>query len=157
MAANDGLVKIRIEVPDEEHGTTGECVWAKQIGDDLYEVRNSPWLTDEINFRDVVRAVPPDAESLPQYVEVVRRGGHRTIQVIFEDEAKENWDEVRTTLKGFGAGTEHAAGGLYAINLPPLLDFDAVADYLQECEDKGWLKHFYAPQPQPKGTEDIVH
>lgn len=150
-------MKIRIAELDEEGDTTSERVWAKKVGDDLYEVRNSPWFLQEVNFRDVVRATPPHEDGLPEFIEVVRRSGHRTIRFILADEASEKWDEVLKRLREMGVGREHAVGGLHAINLPPQLDFDMVADYLQECESKGWLQHYYADQPQSKGTDDPVH
>jgi hypothetical protein len=155
--AEEEFVKIVIDLPDAEDGVGGEGVWSVKVGEDLYEIRNSPWHTLEINFLDVVRAIAPDEDKKPVVQEVVRRGGHRSIHIVFFEEGIEKKDQVFARIKELGANYENANGKLFAIDLPPLVNFDDVADYLQHCEDEGWLDHRYAPQPQPKGTEDIVH
>ncbi len=151
------FVKVVIDLPDAEDGVGGEGVWSVKVGEDRYEIRNSPWHTLAINFMDVVKAIAPDENKNPVVQEVVHRGGHRAIQIVFFEEGMEKKDEVFARVKELGASYENADGTLYAIDLPPLVDFDQVADYFEECSEKGWLDQRYAAQPQPKGTEDIVH
>ena len=51
------LEKIYIDLPND--GVVGgESVWAKPLGSDLFEVRNSPWHAYDVHFGDVVRAIP---------------------------------------------------------------------------------------------------
>ena len=76
---NDGLVKVILDVSDETFGISGERVWASPLGNDLYEVRNTPWHTCDVNWGDVVRAVAANKNEWPKFVEVIRRGGHRTL------------------------------------------------------------------------------
>jgi hypothetical protein len=153
----DKFVKIVIDLPDADDGVGGEGIWSVRVGDDLYEVRNSPWHTTEINFLDVVRAIAPGEDKNPVVTEVVHRRGHRTIHVIFLDEGTDHKDDVLNHLKELKANYENANGSMYAIDLKPDVDFDVVADYLAECQDKGWLEQRFADQPQPKGTGDLVH
>jgi len=42
------LTKVLVELP-EEVGTTGERLWARQVADDLYEIRNVPWYAYKLN------------------------------------------------------------------------------------------------------------
>ena len=155
--SEEKFVKIVIDLPDAEDGVGGEGVWSVKVGDDLYEVRNSPWHTLEVNYLDIVRAVAPDEDKKPVVTEVVRRGGHRSIHVVFFEEGLDKKEEVFAHLKELGTTYEGANGKMFAIDLPPTADFDVVADYLAECAENGWLDQRYAAQPQPKGTEDIVH
>ena len=150
------FTKIVIDLPDAEDGVGGEGVWTVALGDDLYEVRNSPWHTLEVNFLDVVRAVAPSEDRHPVFAEVYRRGGHRSIHIVFlskEDGVKR---EVLEGVGKLGANYENANGVLYAIDLPPNVSFDAVVDFLEDWQERGILEQRYAAQPQPLGTRDRV-
>jgi len=149
------LVKIVVDLPDAEDGVGGEGLWAAKLGDDLYDVQNSPWHTLEINHRDIVRAIAPSEDKKPVFVEVVHRRGHRSIHVIFFDEGLGYKHEVLTHINALGGTYEGAHSLLFAIDLGPEVDFDEVADYLNSCLDKGWLDLRFAAQPQPKGTGDL--
>jgi hypothetical protein len=153
----ENFVKIVIDLPDAEDGVTGEGIWSVQVGQDLYELRNSPWHTLEMNFGDVVRAISPAEDKKPVVTEVVHRSGHRSIHIRFLDEDPSIKKQVIEAVKAFGANYENADGTTYAIDLRPNVEFGAVADYLQECETKGWLSYRHAPQPQPMGTGDAIH
>jgi hypothetical protein len=153
----EDFVKIVIDLPAAEDGVGGEGIWSVKVGEDLYEVRNSPWHTTDINFLDVVRAVAPAEDKNPVVTEVVRRGGHRSIHVVFLDDSKTHKEDVLGHLNELGATYENANGTLYAIDLKPDVDFDPIADYLSECQESGWLEQRYAPQPQPKGTGDLLN
>jgi hypothetical protein len=151
------LVKIVVDLPDAEDGVGGEGLWAAKLGDDLYDVQNLPWHTLEINYRDVVRAIAPSEDMRPVFVEVVHRRGHRSIHVIFFDEANSHKDEVLARIKELGATYEGADSRLFAFDIKPEVDFDDVADYLNVCLENGWLDFSHAAQPQPKGTGDLVN
>lgn len=152
MESEDKFVKIVVDLPDAEDGVGGEGLWAVNVGEDIYEVHNSPWHTLEINYMDIVKAVPPDEDKKPQFVEVVKRGGHRSIHVVFLEKGLPQKDDVLSHINKLGATYEGSGKTLFAIDLEPEVNFDAVADYLLECCNKDWLDIRYAPQPQPKGT-----
>jgi hypothetical protein len=48
------LAKVLVELR-EDAGTGGEQLWARPLGDDLYEIRNVPWYAYKLNWGDVVR------------------------------------------------------------------------------------------------------
>jgi Domain of unknown function (DUF4265) len=153
--SKEDFVKIRVDLPDAEDGVSGEGLWAVKVGQNLYEVRNSPWHTLEINFLDVVKAVARSQEQKPEFVEVVRRGGHRSVHLFFFEEGLPRKDEVLGHVTKLGATYEGRDGAMYAVDLKPEVDFDAVADYLLECCDKEWMDIRYATQPQPKGSGEL--
>ena len=155
MDSEEKYVKIVVDLPDAEDGVGGEGLWAVKVGDDLYEVHNSPWHTLEINYMDIVKAVAPDEDKKPQFVEVVKRGGHRAIHVSFFEKGLPCKDDVLSHINKLGATYEGSHETLFAIDLEPEVNFDDVANYLHKCCDKGWLDIRYAPQPQPKGTGEL--
>jgi hypothetical protein len=157
MMVDENFVKIVIDLPDAEDGVGGEGMWSVKVGEDLYEVRNSPWHTTEINYLDVVRAIAPAEDKNPVVTEVFHRGGHRTIHVVFLEDGATKKDEIIAHLKSLGTTYECAHSTLYAFDLEPEVDFDPIADYLAECEAEGWLSFRHAPQPQPRGTGDLVN
>ena len=77
--------------------------------------------------------------------------------LVFLDDSKTHKEDVLGHLNELGATYENANGTLYAIDLKPDVDFDPIADYLSECQESGWLEQRYAPQPQPKGTGDLLN
>ncbi|HEV2646600.1 MAG TPA: DUF4265 domain-containing protein [Acidobacteriaceae bacterium] len=151
------FIKIVIDLPEADDGVGGEGIWSVQVGEDLYEVRNSPWHSTDINYLDVVRANAPGEDKKPVVKEVVHRRGHRTIHVVFSGDGAAEKEHVMKHLKELGATYEGAHSTLYALDLEPEIDFDVVANYLAECEEKGWLSHRFADQPQPKGSGDLVN
>jgi hypothetical protein len=155
-AEKEELVKIVVDMYDETFGISGEGLWAKPLGNDLYEVRNSPWHNTEINYLDVVRAVAPSEDMKPVFVDVYKRSGHRTIHVYFDKEStEEERKNVLRALNELGATYEGATTQLYAIDLKPRFDFNVVADTLRQFEDGGILEARYAPQPQPPGVGEL--
>jgi len=153
----DEYVKIVVDLPDAEDGVGGEGLWAVKVGEDLYEIHNSPWHTLEINYKDVVRAVAPAEDKKPVFVEVVHRRGHRSIHVVFLDDSREARDEILGRIKELGVTYEGMHNSLFALDLEPGVDFDIVADYLIACGERGLIDSRYAPQPQPMGSGDLVN
>jgi hypothetical protein len=157
-AEKEQLVKIVVDMYDETFGISGEGVWAKPLGNDLYEVRNSPWHNTEINYLDVVRAVAPSEDRKPVFVDVYKRSGHRTIHVYFlKESTEEERKNVLRALNDLGATYEGATAQLYAIDLEPRIDFNAIADVLRQFEGDGILEARYAPQPQPRGISELIN
>jgi hypothetical protein len=63
-----GLVKILVRGPDGEV----ETPWARALGEDLYELDNTPWYAYGLSWRDVVVARRTAAEAFPEFVRVAR-------------------------------------------------------------------------------------
>jgi hypothetical protein len=127
----EDLVKIVMEVDDEVFGVGGESLWAKPLGNDLYEVRNTPWHTCSIGWGDVVRAVAKTEDKKPEVVDIVHLGGHRTLHIFFFDECAERERlQVLGRLREWKAYHENRDGRMYAIDVEPGGDFDALCRYL---------------------------
>src|SRR5262245_56299849 len=81
----EGLTKVHIDLPNH-WWFKGESLWARPLGDDLYEIHNVPFCAYDINCRDVVRATADGPDLKPEIREVVRRSGNRTLRIIFQDD-----------------------------------------------------------------------
>src|SRR5262249_51228047 len=132
-AADEGLVKVFIELNDAPFET--EFFWAKPLGGDEYQLRNSPWFAFDLHFYDVVRAVPDQPGEKPRIVGVVRRSGHKTLRVLFPPEVTEQERlDMLNSLHRWRAFHEHCNGTLYAVDVEPDGDYGAVCDQLWAWE-----------------------
>jgi hypothetical protein len=139
-AADEGLVKVFVELRDAQFET--ESFWAKPLGADLYELRNSPWYAFDLHFYDVVRAVPDKPGEKPRILEVVRRSGHKTLRVLFPPEIgePERLDMLRS-LHPWRGFHENCNGRLYAVDVEPDGNYGAVCDQLWQWEQAGRLQY----------------
>ena len=134
----DGLVKIHIAVSDDTFEAGGESAWAKPLGNDLYEIRNTLWHSCDINWGDVVRAVAERDSLKPEFIEVVRRGGHRTAHLFFFKKCPaEAKSAILEGLKQWKASYENANGQLYAVDVDPNGNFDGLCGFLDKYEREG--------------------
>jgi hypothetical protein len=76
--------------------------------------------------------------------------------VIFLDEGLPKKAAILTEINALGATFENCNGRMYALDLKPEVEFDPVADYLEVIQAMGLLKSRFAPQPQPRGTADLL-
>ncbi len=60
-AAPKGLDKVIVPLgQDAWHGFAEEAMWAKEVGDGLYELQNTPFFAKGLAFSDVVTVRPQD-------------------------------------------------------------------------------------------------
>lgn len=138
-ATDEGLVKVLVRLHDDAPFET-ESFWAKPLGDGQFELRNSPWFAFDLHFDDVVRAIPDSPGEMPRIIGVVRRSGHKTLRVIFPPEVGEAEKlEMLRALHQWRGFHENCNGRLYAVDVEPDGDYDAVCDQLWAWEQAGRL------------------
>jgi len=140
MNDNEELVKIHLDLPDNEL-TSGESLWAKPLGSDLYEIRNVPFFAYDLHYYDVVRAVTEKPELKPSIVEVVKRSGHKTLRVVFYEKSEEIKRQVLNKLNEMKAYHEAYNDTLYSVDVEPEGDYQQVCDYLWSQEQAGILEY----------------
>jgi uncharacterized protein DUF4265 len=120
--ADTALVKIVVPFEaDAWHSFSAETLWAADLGEGTYELRNTPFFATGLAFRDVVRARPADGRLV--LVQTVRRSGHSTYRALFGREKAP--ESIAPTLKGLAdlgctyESFESAKWILYAIDVPP--------------------------------------
>jgi hypothetical protein len=133
------LVKIHLELPNHKV-SGGESFWAKPLGENLYELRNSPWFAYNIHFMDVVLAIADSPDKKPEIIKVVQRSGHKTLWVWFLPEfpADQRMD-LLSSLNQWKGYYENADGQLFAVDVEPHGDYQAVCHQLRAWQQEGKL------------------
>ena len=128
------FVRVVVDLPEPDEGVSGERLWAVPVGDDVYEIRSSPWHARNINWGDWVKAVAQSDDQWPRFVSVVQRSGHRTIHVFFLNENKEQIAKALVEINRLGASYENADGKVYAVDCEPEIAVGPIVDFLSQLE-----------------------
>jgi hypothetical protein len=142
---SDGLIKITYPVEaDSWDGTNGENIWVQLVTAipphrAIAEVCSIPVSTRTLSFGDKILLEYSESKRQVAFVAIVERGGHSTFHVLVE---KKNSDasEMLKRIHLMGCGSEsgsHGSGELFAIDVPPEVDFDEVVDLLKKGQDEG--------------------
>lgn len=139
------LTKVLVDLPNHWAEHRSESLWARKVGDDLYELQSVPFFAYDLNYRDVVRALSDRARvAEPVVREVVRRAGHTTLRVVFrgargEGESRERRTAVLTELHPLDVSFESWGDSFFALDVAPGGDVEAVVDRLEALERRGVL------------------
>ncbi|MCY0989965.1 DUF4265 domain-containing protein [Nannocystis sp. ILAH1] len=130
------LVKILFE-PNDDYYTTTESLWAEDLGEERYRLRNSPWYYYGVSFGDIVRAEPLSGGGLA-FAEVLERSGSSTFRIMLREGIDEpQFQRYWRPLESLGCTLERAKGGFYAIDAPPGADLSNVTARLTAGTDHG--------------------
>jgi hypothetical protein len=141
LVTDTNLTKVYVDLP-QHWATGGESLWAKVMGDGLYEIDNIPFYAYGINCRDVVRAIAKQADQKPQVEEVVRSGGHKTLRFFFaKDLAVDAQQDTLDSLRLLHVSFERADERYIAVDVPPSVDYAAVCSALAALEGSGLLEY----------------
>jgi uncharacterized protein DUF4265 len=141
MSDDEELTKVVVDLPTPG-GPSGESMWAKALGEDLYEIRNVPFFAYGLNFGDTVRAVSPAPDLKPVVIEVVRAGGFSTLRVwISEHVDPSDGHELMASLIDLHAYYESSTDDFFAISVEPEGDYEAVCERLLQWTNEGLLDY----------------
>jgi len=147
-----------VYVPLPNHwGARGEAIWARPLGEDLYELQSSPLYAYGLNFLDVVLATTADPSLPPQIRRVVRRSGHVTLRAIFFDGVPH--EQRLAFVEGLaphGATYEAADARYYVIDVETHGDVAAVRSALQQWEARGLLEYETCEAKQEGSFDDVA-
>ena len=139
-AEPEPLTKVHVPLPENPH-TGGEALWAQELGDDLFELRNVPFYAYGLNFCDVVLAISPAPDQKPSVLRVVKASGHRTLWVTFTDQrSSAERGALLEELNAWKAYYEGADGTYFAIDVEPDGDYEAVITRLSSWQALGLLE-----------------
>lgn len=148
----EGLIRIRIRLDATgELGPAEDSIWAEPLGSDRYRVESCPFFAYGISRDDVVRAVEAPGEGGPALDEVLERGGHRTLRLTLDDSVDLRSPPVQRILEkliDMGCTHELLRPRLVAIDIPPEVDLEVVAELLQAASKAGSLAWEWA-DPRP--------
>ena len=135
------LVKVVVDLP-HHWNTNGESMWARSLGNDLYELRNSPFSAYDLNYLDVVFAMSSEPGLKPQISRIERRSGHKTLRLIFmAATGRLERDKILVRINELGATYENANSTLYSLDIPPTENYQSLCDELWNLEESGSLEY----------------
>ncbi|RXR05971.1 DUF4265 domain-containing protein [Pseudoxanthomonas composti] len=130
--SSEPTAKVLFRLPSEEGRSIVETLWAVPLGNDLYQLDNSPFYAYGVSWQDVVTAPFDLEEQMPTFQSVAKRSGNRTVRVVFDlPLAPGNASEE--TLHGLaeiGCSFERANSGYVSVNIPPGVELEHVRSYL---------------------------
>ena len=128
--------KVLFRVPNEDGGANVETLWAYDLGSDEYKLDNLPYYAYGVSCDDVIFAPFDDGEQFPTFQKVVSKSGNRTIRIIFDlpFESGNESEALVNRLVTMGCDFEGANKKYIVINIPPLVELDAVAKELIDAD-----------------------
>ena len=133
----DDLTKVHVALPNH-WATSGEAMWASLVGGNRYRIENVPFYAYNLNYGDVVEAMPAASDQKPSVMRVVERSGHRTVRVNFAKSVDEGMQLHHLgTLTELHVTHERCNERYVALDLDPDADLDAVRDRLDSWESEG--------------------
>ncbi|MEP7339871.1 MAG: DUF4265 domain-containing protein [Acidobacteriota bacterium] len=134
----DNSLKVYVDLPNH-WATGGESLWARPLGNDLYELENVLFYAYGLNFLDVVKAIE-NQDSILEITEVIKNSGHRTLRIIVDSSlTEEDQLELLSDLEKLNVSFERANSHYLAIDVHPEADYDAVCDKLWQLQQQGLL------------------
>ncbi len=137
--SNSELVLVKIKNV-EVNGSAEETLWAKPLGQDLFEIRSLPKFIENINVRDVVRAIASESDNHPLVQETVSRSGHKTIRFLFLRASRLNREDILRRLKALGVTVEEVGRELWAADVDNREDYQKTYDYLSLLKAQGFIE-----------------
>jgi hypothetical protein len=125
------LVNVVFRI-DDGGSVYAETPWARRVGPNEYALQNLLWSVYGISLGDVFEATPEPDDPRPHFRRVLRKSGNCTVRLALPAPAEESEESatVLETLVKMGCAYENADGKYMAVNVPPLVDLDDVAEYL---------------------------
>jgi hypothetical protein len=136
MPINNQLVQIWINLPGKDYQ---ETLQAKPLEKPLFQVREIPFISNQVNFMDIVYCnESTDCSRL--FTGVFKPSGYSTLHLIFaQSELKETvGDCIRMFLQ---TGATYRRSGLraFSINIPPETDRSNINEFVKQLREKGIL------------------
>ena len=127
--------KVLFRVPNEDGTAEVETLWATPLGDDKYQLDNSPFYAYSVSWQDIVYAPFHPEEGFPTFERVLSKSGNRTIRVLFDSpvEADNPSGRVMQGLVALGCDYEGANKHYVSVNIPAGVELESVRQYLIEC------------------------
>ncbi len=134
MPLNNQLVQIWIDLPGREYQ---ETLQATPLSNSLFQIREIPFITDQVNYLDVVRCQEV-GDGPRKVIEVFKSSGYSTIHLMFAEHApKEQIGQCIRVLLQKGATYRRSGLRAFSINIPPEADRSSITGYLEQLKQSG--------------------
>jgi len=137
------LYKVAFDLPDgiaDWAHTASERFWTGKTSVQMeVQVRNTSFYVKRIAFGDIVRVRPDHERREFVFEEFVSEAGHSTVRIVIKDEDAR--DTVEAMLHSFDCSWEiDATGQVWAIDVPPHVDYSSMRAALLGVADKGKIE-----------------
>jgi len=120
---------FKLEKEEEDYPPVDyERLWARPLGEGLFEIDNIPFFVRGISAGDVVAAQSGDGEMV--FSELVRASVSSTLRIIVFDATQVQG--VRRRLQELGCSTELNVSKMLGVDVPSRIDLQAVRTRLME-------------------------
>ena len=151
---DDDHTKVHIDLPNH-WGTGGEALWARSLGDNRYQIDNVPFYAYDLNYRDIVEAIPSAPDRKPSVIRVLERSGHRTLRIFFDESLTEEERVKRLhTLRDLHVTYERFGARYIALDLAPEADVSVVRDRLDAWTVEGIAEYETCEARVPGSFDD---
>ena len=136
---SDEYVRVLFNLEKEEEDyppVDYERLWARPLGEGLFEIDNIPFFVRGISAGDVVATQQGEGEVV--FSELVRESGSSTLRVIVFDET--HVEDVRRRLQAFGCSTELNVSKMLGVDVPAHINLQRVRAWLMEEQSSGTLE-----------------
>ncbi len=138
MNHKQAKILFQLEQDDGYPPVSWESVWATKVNENKYKIDNIPFYIQGLSLNDIIEVNEVDGEL--NFEEIIEASLNSVIRIIIINEGKK--DELRSNLKSMGCESElDNFGVLIAVDVPPDVSFNKVADYLQKGEDSGFWEY----------------
>ena len=135
---NQNLTKILFELPKDNLGNySTESVWAEEIGEHVYLLKNSPFYSYGYSFEDKVLTTK-QGSNLPVVLKLIEPSGRSTYRLILNKAASnDDFSKHWLLLENIGCSYEEGTSGLYAVDVPASTDIYKAYELLELGESSG--------------------
>ena len=132
MNKNPEMSKVLFRVHETDGSVNVETLWATLLGEDQYQLDNSPFYAYSVSWKDIVYAPFDPQEQFPTFQRVLSKSGHRTIRIIFEKAATGSGasEGVLEQLVSLGCSYEGANKTYVCVDIPPGVELEKVRQFM---------------------------
>ena len=136
MQNNNYLVQVWINLPGKDYHETLQAI---SLEKSLFQVREIPFISNQVNFMDIVRC--KEVADCPRLVtRVIKPSGFSTLHLIFaQGELKETVGECIRVFLQSGATYRRSGLRAFSINMPPGTDRSSINEFVKQLREKGIL------------------
>lgn len=134
MSLNNQLVQIWIDLPGRKYQ---ETLQATPLTNALFQIREIPFATDQVNYMDIVLCQEAGEEPR-KVIEVFKSSRYSTIHLMFaEHMSKELIGQCIRVLLQKGVTYRRSGLRAFSINIPPEADKSSITGYLEQLKQSG--------------------
>ncbi len=133
--------ELHIELPNH-WAIDGESIWALNLGEDIFEIKNVPCYAYDLNMGDRVLATIKPSDLIPRVQKVVAKSGHRTLRALLHENVDlREWKKLIVSLGDYAAALIQVNDRFFAFDIPPDGDYDSLYLKLEDLEQLGILQY----------------